>query len=60
MKRIKNTLRYIGEMAEVYAKQEQQVKELTYKLMSKTHGLEADQAEKVARVLVSQAELTWK
>jgi hypothetical protein len=34
--------------------------ELTYKFMSKTQGVDFDQAKAIATVLVTQADVTWK
>ena len=36
------------------------VNELTYKLMSRTQGVEFDQAKAIATVLINQTEITWK
>ncbi len=60
MKRFKNTMRFIGDMAEGIAENEKKVKELTDKLMYHSFGLDREQAEKAARVLVSNATVTWK
>lgn len=57
---IRDILGALGEAAETFAMQEEKVNELTDKLMRKTYGLERDDVKKIARVLVTQAEVTWK
>lgn len=61
MSKFGNALRFIGDVAETMAERDAAVKKLTKEILSKTYGVEYDQAEKIARVLLDRAEpITWK
>lgn len=60
MGKIKNAFDFAGKVLDAKMENDKKVRELTQKLLNKTYGVEYDQAEKIARVLVTQAEITWK
>lgn len=60
MGKFKNALSFAGEVASKYADQQHEVNELANKLVNKTYGVDYDQAKKIAQVLITQAEVTWK
>lgn len=61
MGKFMNALSTAGKAIEAYADYNQEVRTLTNELMRRTYGLDLDQAEKVARTLINEAnEVTWK
>jgi len=60
MGKFMSTMSAIGSALEASAARNAEIKELTYKLMSKTQGVEYAQAEAIATVLYYQADITWK
>jgi hypothetical protein len=60
MSKFKNAMKTIGEVADAMVKNQKKVEDMTNILMQKTYGLELEQAKKVAHILVTQADVTWK
>lgn len=60
MGKFKSAMRTFGQVVDAMYERDQKVKELTQKLLNKTYGVDYDQAEKIARVLLDHAEITWK
>ena len=60
MSRFTSALKTLVEIGGAMAEQQQKVNEMTNLLMQKTNGVNLDQAKKIAEVLVTQAEVTWK
>jgi hypothetical protein len=61
MGRMKSAFKIAGEVLVAKAEQDAQVKQLTQEILNKSYGVEYDQAEKIARVLISRAEpIVWK
>jgi len=60
MDKIKNTLKFIGKMADNMYEHNQKVTEMTQQLMRKGHNLDLETTKQIAGILVNQAEVTWK
>jgi len=50
----------IAEFGSDYAKYNAKVDDMTHALLRRDHGMDPTQARRAAKVLVTQAEVTWK
>ena len=60
MGKFKDTMKFIGDTASAWSEHENKVNELTDELMKRTYNADREDVKKVARVLITQAEVTWK
>ena len=60
MGKFANGVKVLGEIVTEVNARQKEVNDLASKLVSKTYGVDFDQAKKIAHVLVTQAEITWK
>jgi hypothetical protein len=60
MGKIKSALSTAGKVLDAYADRSLKVNDMTNEIMRRCYDVDADQARKVAAVLVDRAEVTWK
>lgn len=61
MDRFKNSLSFLGDVFVSIAERNAQVKKLTQEILNNSYGIDYDQAERVAEVLINKAEpIVWK
>lgn len=60
MGKIKSALSFTGNVLAAMGEREMQVKNMTQQIVNRAHGVDLVEAEKIARILVDQAEVTWK
>jgi hypothetical protein len=58
--RIKKALSFTGDVLNAMGETNARVNDMTNEIMRRSYGVDADQARKVAQVLVHHAEVTWK
>jgi hypothetical protein len=58
--KVKRVLSAVGEALEGMADYNAQIRDMTWELLKRDRTLDAEQAERIARILVNQAEVTWK
>ena len=59
MGKFKNALSMTGQLLTAIASREEEINEMTSKIMSKTTGVEYAVARQIAATLVDHAEVTW-
>lgn len=61
MNRFKNSMSFLGDVFVSIAERNAEVKKLTQEILDHSYGVNYDQAEKVAEVLINRAEpIVWK
>lgn len=60
MSKFKSALKTLGSVATSIADHENAVNDMTAELLKRSYGVDPAEARKIARTLVSHAEVTWK
>lgn len=60
MDKLKSAMKTLGKVANTMAENHQREEEMINELMKRTYGVDREQARKIAHVLLTQAEVTWK
>ncbi len=53
-------MKTLGKVVNTMAENHQREEEMINELMKRTYGVDREQARKIAHVLLTQAEVTWK
>lgn len=60
MNKFKSAMKIVGKVLDTAIEDQKKINDMTDILMQKSWGVEREQAKKIARVLIQEADVTWK